>query len=118
MEAVVVAYMQLYLPTKIIFGILDHWHYNGIKSPFWLLFNGVAFITQFAALATLCRLFQQKCSENIRVGADANFFILTHTKPPPLPPPPPPEIAAPDDEGTWWRGWSNASVTVPQFDPY
>merc|ERR1712224_1120942 len=35
----------------------------------------------FAATASLCNVFQGKCAQHIKDGAEANFFILTHMEP-------------------------------------
>jgi len=44
--------------------------------------NAGTFATMFGSLAALCHLFAARCSENIRRGAQANFYILTHAKAP------------------------------------
>jgi len=80
-KALICAYMQIYLPTKIIKRVFMDWEFNGIKSPLWFVQNMFTFVTMFTALASLCNLFAGKCSTNILNGAEANFFILTHKEP-------------------------------------
>lgn len=80
-KAGVCAYMQLYLPFKIIKNIFLEWTFHGYKSPLWFLSNGATFVTMFISVGSLCNLFAAKCAENIRSGAEANYFILTHGEP-------------------------------------
>jgi hypothetical protein len=70
--------MQIFLPYKIIMTVLDEWSFHGVKSPLWFVAEGGAFMTMFVSVGSLCSLFASKCSENIRIGAEANFYILTH----------------------------------------
>jgi len=80
-KALICAYMQLFLPYSIIKGTLKQWEFVGIKSPVWFAMNAGVFATMFAALGSLCNLFQGKCAESIEVGLGANFYILTHKGP-------------------------------------
>lgn len=81
-KALVSAYMQLYLPKKIIFAILGDWKVLGIKSPLWFLSNATVFVSMMAALLSLCNMFSGKCVTNIMVGAQANFWILSRRRDP------------------------------------
>ena len=81
MKAGIVAYMQLYLPVKIAMDEVSQWNYLGIKSPFYFVANATTFVTKIAALGSLCAMFSGKCTESIRTGAEANFYILSHSKP-------------------------------------
>jgi len=37
-------------------------------------------MTMFISVGSLCNLFALKCAENIATGAEANFYILTHSE--------------------------------------
>jgi len=80
-KALVCAYMQAYMPAKIIWEVFAEWTCIGIKSPLWFINDGVAFMTMFASLGALCNIFQGRCSKEIKVGAEANYYILTHYEP-------------------------------------
>jgi len=84
-KAVVCAYMQVYLPAGIILEIFRSWKPYGVKSPIWFFFQGSYFISVFAALASLLHVFAGACENHIRIGAKANYYILSHDEP--LPPP-------------------------------
>jgi len=79
-KACVCAYMQVYLPFKMINNILLDWEFNGVKSPLWFMKEAAHFSTMFAALASLCTIFQGKCVKNVLDGAAANYYILTHRR--------------------------------------
>merc|ERR1719511_240768 len=63
-KALICAYMQLYLPFTFIRGTLAEWHLKGIKSPIWFMNEAFTFATMFAALASVCNLFQNKCANS------------------------------------------------------
>jgi len=81
-KGLVSAYMQLYLPKKIIFAILSDWKVLGVKSPLWFLSNMTVFVSMMAALLSLCNMFAGKCVQNIMVGAHANFYIMSRRRDP------------------------------------
>lgn len=80
-KAAICAYMQLFLPYSIIKGIFKEWAILGVKSPVWFALNAMTFITMFAALGSLCSLFQGRCAKSMEDGLHANFYILTHKGP-------------------------------------
>lgn len=77
-KAIVCAYMQVFLPYKIIHGTLEEWKMLGIKSPLWFLSNAGSFVSMMAALLSLCNMFAGKCAKSIMDGLGANYYILTH----------------------------------------
>jgi len=81
-KAFLCAYMQVYLPCGFLTDIFSEWEFDSIKSPIWFAENAGSFLTMFASLSAICALFASKCIDNIRVGAKANFYILTHEAPP------------------------------------
>jgi len=81
-KGLVSAYMQLYLPKKIIFAILSDWKVLGVKSPLWFLSHMTVFVSMMAALLSLCNMFAGKCAMNIMVGAQANFYIMSRRRDP------------------------------------
>lgn len=82
-KAFVCAYMQVFLPVKIMINVFEEWSINGIKSPMYFIVDGQIFFAKFIALSSLCNLFASRCGENIVTGAQANFYILTHQYPTP-----------------------------------
>eukprot|EP00927_Polykrikos_kofoidii_P051323 TRINITY_DN45112_c0_g1_i1.p1 TRINITY_DN45112_c0_g1~~TRINITY_DN45112_c0_g1_i1.p1 ORF type:complete len:553 (-),score=80.07 TRINITY_DN45112_c0_g1_i1:27-1625(-) len=80
-KACTVAYMQLYLPLTMVSQTINTWEFMGAKSPIWNFRYGLSFLTQAAALTSLTKLFQERCANNIRTGARANYFILSHLEP-------------------------------------
>jgi len=98
-KALVSAYMQLYLPKKIIFAILSDWKVLGVKSPLWFLGNASVFVSMMAALLSLCNMFAGKCIQNIMAGAQANFYIMAHDRDPAVARPPPAADPAADSPG-------------------
>jgi len=93
-KAFICAYMQIYLPCGFLNDIFSEWKLDSIKSPIWFLTNAGSFFTMFASLAAICSLFASKCSDNIRRGAKANFYILTHEAPAAVAP-----VSSPEDGG-------------------
>lgn len=82
-KASVCAYMQLFLPTKIIINVFEEWSIHGIKSPLYFFVDGQIFFAKFIAMSSLCNLFASRCCQNIVSGGEANFYILTHQSPTP-----------------------------------
>jgi len=80
-SAIICAYMQMFVPYKMLDLFFVDWAYHGIKTPLWFIGNAAEFANMFIALSALCSLFANKCAENIRVGALANYHIMTHEEP-------------------------------------
>jgi hypothetical protein len=80
-KALICGYMQIFIPWKIIVGTFQEWEFEGIKSPLWFANNALTFASMCASLLSVCNLFAGKCAENIKVGQEANFFILSHEEP-------------------------------------
>lgn len=80
-KALISAYMQLYIPYRIMKHTLEDWTLLGIKSPLWFASNAGTFASMMAALLSLCNMFANKCVMNIIKGAEANFYILSHERP-------------------------------------
>mmetsp|Transcript_99739 Transcript_99739/g.257707 ORF Transcript_99739/g.257707 Transcript_99739/m.257707 type:complete len:492 (+) Transcript_99739:58-1533(+) len=75
-KAGICAYMQLFLPYKIIANTFKEWEIAGIKSPLWFIENALAFAAMFASLGSLCHVFQGKCATHMKLDAAANHYIL------------------------------------------
>jgi hypothetical protein len=80
-KALIAAYMQVYIPSKIVRHTRDDWEVHGVKSPLWFLSNATIFLSMMAALLSLCNMFAARCSRHIMNGCGANFYILTHRHP-------------------------------------
>lgn len=72
------AWLEIFVPYKIMMKTLDEWSINGIKSPLWVLEHFVTFAAMMGALTSISVLFTAKCVSNIEAGAAANFHILSH----------------------------------------
>jgi len=82
-QAGICAYMQVYLPVNIFLSTLVKWDFYGIKSPFWWVFNIVAFATKIAALGNVVSLFVSKNTVMLKQTAEAAWFLVTHDEPEP-----------------------------------
>jgi hypothetical protein len=80
-KALVSAYMQIYIPYRIMRKTTEDWHCLGVKSPLWFLENAGSFTSMMAALMSLCNMFAGKCARNIQTGAEANLYILSRKEP-------------------------------------
>ena len=81
LRALIVAYMQIWIPYQIATNTLKRWQCLGVKSPLWFLANCGTFFAMVTALGTLCTMFAQKCVRHIFHGAEANMYILSHDSP-------------------------------------
>lgn len=112
-KAGICAYMQLYIPFKIAKGTFVEWEFHYIKSPLWFAEHAVVFATMFAALASLCNMFQGKCEKSIRNGAEANQYLMMRESPPKAAADPQPSDASQEDAGLL----AAAPIELPKLSP-
>jgi len=76
MSGAVTVYMQVFLPCKILSNQFARWEMVGFKSPLWFGTHMGMFVTSFAALASLVKVFKGKCAQIITETAQANCYLL------------------------------------------
>jgi len=86
MSGAVTVYMQVFLPCKILSDQLAQWEMVGFKSPLWFGTHMGMFVTSFAALASLVKVFKGKCAQIITESAQANSYLLSMDEPKKDPP--------------------------------
>ncbi|CAJ1407980.1 unnamed protein product, partial [Effrenium voratum] len=80
-KSIICAFMQLYLPWRILCGVYAEWQWDGTKSPLWFMANAYLFTTMFASLASLCNIFRCKAEKQVVEDSEANYFLLVHRRP-------------------------------------
>jgi len=80
-QGVCCAYMQLFLPVKIVTTILHQWDFDGLKSPIWWIMDGYTFIFSFVALGNLCHVFASKCQASIAESAKVAEHLIAYDVP-------------------------------------
>jgi hypothetical protein len=81
LQAGVTVYMQMFMPVKIIMDTLSAWKFGGVKSPIWFVSNAMTFLTTFAALASICKVFSTRCIKMMRDTVDGNDYLLAKNEP-------------------------------------
>jgi hypothetical protein len=80
-QAMICSFMQFYLPFCFTKSVLTHWEVAGVKSPFWYMESPVEIMAMMGLIAALSLVMGGRIREHMVVGAEANFYILTHHKP-------------------------------------